>query len=269
MAAKLFLATARDGYCVKTTSSGDCNLGNHGTLVADGWDWPSFAAACLTACAACARCHFVSISYTWRDCSWAFACDLQDLHQDVAGFRTGRALAMPLPATAAPPPSPPPLPLPHAAPLMAASEAFGRDTILSFAQLERGLVLGDATRLRRKLRAGMGVTLAAIGASNTVRGGCQASQGGKCASKKYIARDAHGNAHGWLLQAFEAMNRSWHAPPHAPHRLVNRGMMATGPEVRSSSQQTRHCFPCCRARAFPFIDSAHAYFHLAGVCDVR
>ena len=47
--------------------------------------------------------------------------------------------------------------------------ALGRKSLLTPAQLERGMVLGEASRLQRKLRLGRPVTLAAIGASNTVR----------------------------------------------------------------------------------------------------
>ena len=63
--------------------------------------------------------------------------------------------------------------------------------------------MGGAQRLRRKLRLGQPVLIAAIGASNTVRGGCEARQGGKCASSRYTNHSA--GRVGWLLEAFLAL----------------------------------------------------------------
>ena len=103
--------------------------------------------------------------------------------------------------------------------------AFGRRTRLTADQLERGLVaVGGTGRLRRRLRRGEPVTLAAIGASNTVRGGCEPWQvEERCSAPKYSA-----GRRGWLLQAFDALNRSY---PHPRNRLLNHGIMATGPEA--------------------------------------
>ena len=118
----------------------------------------------------------------------------------------------------------PPLPLG-----VPTTNAFRRPAELSPAQLERGLVhMGGAERLRRKLRLGQPVLIAAIGASNTVRGGCEARQGGKCALSKYT-NHTEGRV-GWLLEAFMELNRSF---PHANNRLINRAQMATGPEAFS------------------------------------
>ena len=64
--------------------------------------------------------------------------------------------------------------------------------------------MGGAQRLRRKLRLGQPVLIAAIGASNTVRGGCEARQGGKCAGSRYTNHSA--GRVGWLLEAFIALN---------------------------------------------------------------
>jgi len=60
-----------------------------------------------------------------------------------------------------------------------------------------------------------------------VRGGCEPWQLSRCAIQRYTALDDHGNPKGWLLQAWRAVNRTW---PHADNRLVNSGLMATGPE---------------------------------------
>jgi hypothetical protein len=93
-------------------------------------------------------------------------------------------------------------------------------------QLARSLaLLGDAGRLRRKLRAALPITLSAIGASNVVRGGCSEA-GSSCSKPQYTNRSTDGLPRGWLLRAFESINRSW---PHPASRLVNRGKMATPP----------------------------------------
>lgn len=241
---------------MKTNGPGDCYAGGtHGSLqvsnVATRGSWSSFATSCLAACRDCPRCRFVSMSHEWRDCSWAYECRISRLHRDVPGFRSARApliAASPPPPPYVSPPTPMPSPpLPTASPMSSTETAFRRAATLSFAQLERGLLLGDSSHLRRKLRSGGAVTLAAIGASNTVRGGCEAWQGGKCASARYTARDADGSPQGWLLQAFEALNHSWpvvatpataasaaEGEPTSRHRLVNRAMMATGPEAFAS-----------------------------------
>uniref|UniRef100_A0A7S0ILG8 Uncharacterized protein n=1 Tax=Calcidiscus leptoporus TaxID=127549 RepID=A0A7S0ILG8_9EUKA len=79
------------------------------------------------------------------------------------------------------------------------------------------------------MRGGEPITFVALGASNTVRGGCQQWQSpSKCSTPKYCDLTEDGNPHGWLLQAFTAINRTW---PHPQHRLVNHAMMATGPEA--------------------------------------
>ena len=135
--------------------------------------WPEFAGACLLACQQCPRCRYISMSLSERDCSWAYACDLEQLKTmawfpSPDTFRT--ALHVPLPLPPPPPPLPPsPPPLPALAPLPRAAVALGRKSLLTPAQLQRGMVLGEASRLQRKLRLGRPVTLAAIGASNTVR----------------------------------------------------------------------------------------------------
>ena len=109
------------------------------------------------------------------------------------------------------------------------ARAFHRQPLVSRAQLERATsILGNTARLRRKLRSGRPVTLAAIGASNVVRGGCQEWQGSsKCTHPKYTNRSSDDGTHkGWLLQAFDALNATW---PHPGNVLVNHGLMATGP----------------------------------------
>jgi hypothetical protein len=88
--------------------------------------------------------------------------------------------------------------------------------------------LGDHGRLRAALQASRPMVLAALGSSNTVRGGCEQWQASKCSNKKYTAEDPRtGRPRGWLLQAWRRINDAW---PHASSRLVNSALMATGPE---------------------------------------
>ena len=90
---------------------------------------------------------------------------------------------------------------------------------------------GDNARLHRKLIAGLPVTIAAIGTSNVVRGGCSDWQHlGRCYRKSSSLSDT-GLPRPWLLQAFTAMNRTW---PHPGHRLINHGIYASGPEGPST-----------------------------------
>ena len=178
-AAQHFLDVEKAGFCNATQGRGDCYIdGSHGVLqLRPGAKrlatWREFAGACLLACQQCPRCRYISMSLSERDCSWAYACDLEQLKTmawfpSPDSFRT--ALHVPLPLPPPPPPLPPsPPPLPALAPLPRAAVALGRKSLLTPAQLERGMVLGEASRLQRKLRLGRPVTLAAIGASNTVR----------------------------------------------------------------------------------------------------
>ena len=91
-------------------------------------------------------------------------------------------------------------------------------------------VRGDATRLRDALVGRKGIVLTAIGASNTVRGGCLPSQGTypeiQCRDPRYTT-----NSTGWLLQVFNFMNRTW---PNANNKLINNARFATGPSFFAS-----------------------------------
>ncbi len=264
-----WLRSASRGHCGATTVDprNDCS---HGASSAFQLKVPRaasaevFQAACLAACSRCSRCEFLSMSHKHRDCSWYLTCDLTALRGGGMGFVSGRR-----PKLASPPPAPPPPPMPSPLPPLPSgsaslSAAFGGPPKLSPAQLERGLVsVGDAVRLRRKLRLGLPVLLSALGSSNTVRGGCEAWQGGKCSGSKY--------AGGWLLQALRALNASY---PHAGHRLVNRAMMATGPAafVRCLNAYVPRT-PACRLepqtdRAAPK-SAAHAFRPRVGLTQSR
>ena len=94
--ARLWLAAAERGYCAPTSGgAGDCEHGNKGSWPLEGLvakRWADAAAACLRRCARCPRCRYVSLSLWSRDCSWFARCDTSRLANDVAGFRTGRAI---------------------------------------------------------------------------------------------------------------------------------------------------------------------------------
>ena len=112
---------------------------------------------------------------------------------------------------------------------MTRSAAFNRTLLLSPLMLRQSLpVLGDVGAFATKLASGRPVTISAIGSSNVVRGGCHEWQNAKCSrDARYTARATDDYTYrGWLLQAFDAMNRTW---PHGKHRLVNAGRMASSP----------------------------------------
>ena len=140
-------------------------------------------------------------------------------------------------------------------------KAFGRLPLLDAASLHASSpIIGNVERLRRKLANGEPITMAAIGSSNVVRGGCPALDrpwrmgDPKCAYPKYTNRSADdGTSKGWLLQAYEAMQRTW---PHPNHRLVNRALMATGPAG----------FEGCLNRFIPH-DADIALLGFADVCN--
>jgi len=133
-----------------------------------------------------------------------------------------------------PPPPLPPLPLG----LISPAEAFNRSLFLNDHERDLGLTLiGAADRLRRKLRAGLPITLMTLGASNTVRGGCHKWQGDtRCAADQYTQPHPEtGRPRAWIVQAFDAINRTW---PHPQHRLINRGVMATHAKLFADCQNT-------------------------------
>jgi hypothetical protein len=91
-------------------------------------------------------------------------------------------------------------------------------------------VRGDVRRLRRALHAQRGLSIAAIGSSYVVRGGCHSWQRAKCSDPRWSL--------GWLRRTFALINQTW---PHPRNRLVNNARMATGPQY----------FVPCLSRAIP------------------
>jgi hypothetical protein len=99
------------GYCAKTDSDteSDCKEGHLGAWALNASTWQSEAvwrhgetpadaserlleSACRRRCLECERCHFISFSVNWEDCSWFAECDLTALKKDVGGFRTRRVV---------------------------------------------------------------------------------------------------------------------------------------------------------------------------------
>jgi hypothetical protein len=96
-AARRWVQRARAGYCARTVDSGrpwmeSCLSDDKGVLPLSpqeaAW-WPAAAQACLSRCARCQKCRFVSISSAWKDCSFFASCDLTRLRRDIPDFRSG------------------------------------------------------------------------------------------------------------------------------------------------------------------------------------
>jgi len=80
------------GYCATTVDghAGDCHAESQGAwlLPARIATWPAAEHHCMQRCLRCERCHFISLSVRYHDCSWFEACDLRQLHSRPSGFRT-------------------------------------------------------------------------------------------------------------------------------------------------------------------------------------
>jgi len=57
---------------------------------------------CLDACRRCARCRYITVSPTGRDCSWYHDCDLDHLQQTYDGFLSGPSMGASLPRDVTP-----------------------------------------------------------------------------------------------------------------------------------------------------------------------
>ena len=71
------------GHCGETTAgqTGHCTVGDKGAWVLKRKDFEdgdrnAAMAACTKRCLSCPRCRYVSLSVTYRDCSWYESCDL-------------------------------------------------------------------------------------------------------------------------------------------------------------------------------------------------
>ena len=79
------------GYCGRTHADTGCNprsrRGSWTLQQRDTLSWHTAAHACLALCSSCKRCHHISVSLNFHDCSWFETCPEQ--HVDVNGFRSG------------------------------------------------------------------------------------------------------------------------------------------------------------------------------------
>ena len=70
----------RPGFCRATPSAkGDCARGEMGSVALHALTRQRGMQQCAAFCRQCARCRFVSLSVRHRDCSWFYACDVQQL----------------------------------------------------------------------------------------------------------------------------------------------------------------------------------------------
>jgi hypothetical protein len=88
---------ARRGFCATTDiqEPSDCEHGHKGVLgllPTEANSDKAAARACLSRCAQCASCRYISFSRRLADCSWYASCDLARLSNDVDGFTSGPAL---------------------------------------------------------------------------------------------------------------------------------------------------------------------------------
>ena len=88
-----WLRNASSGFCAVTApGEGDCAGGSEGSWVLSAQASASAegaAQACLTRCAACARCRFITVNHRTRDYSWYLDCDLGQLHDRSSDFWSG------------------------------------------------------------------------------------------------------------------------------------------------------------------------------------
>jgi hypothetical protein len=100
-----WLDAASDGYCA-TTDSGrlnNCDADEQGDLSPlmsplmtrshIKLNWTVWASRCLSACALCSGCRFVSMSLRFKDCSWYRECAMTMLNHEPAGFQSAAVSA--------------------------------------------------------------------------------------------------------------------------------------------------------------------------------
>jgi hypothetical protein len=96
LSAGAFLSAAVYGHCGATEAAGDCtrtDLGSFGLDKSESNSWQDAANACLKRCSRCARCHYVTVSLSFGDCSWYSNCTGASLSGKDARFRSAAARA--------------------------------------------------------------------------------------------------------------------------------------------------------------------------------
>ena len=79
-AARDWLNRSTRGHCGITTTAGDCDISRHGAFglsdcaIEGGWE--TAVSECLEKCERCSGCRFVTVSLSYKDCSWYRKCDL-------------------------------------------------------------------------------------------------------------------------------------------------------------------------------------------------
>ena len=78
--ATAFRATARPGACAASDFDDGfaCEHGDSGAWLLDQAGIAVQTVACLRLCLSCARCSYISVGYTLRDCSWYSSCPALD-----------------------------------------------------------------------------------------------------------------------------------------------------------------------------------------------
>jgi len=93
-AALRFLCSAESGVCgVTTDNQSDCSdgqtKGSWSLGLPHRQSWLQAAAECLQLCSSCDRCHHISVSRNFADCSWYSACNTSALLK-LGNHRSGR-----------------------------------------------------------------------------------------------------------------------------------------------------------------------------------
>ena len=98
---------AKKGFCGHTVAGSlhSCHRdrrGSFGLSMHAARTLESAVRVCLDACRRCARCRYITVSPTERDCSWYHDCDLDQLQQTYDGFLSGPSLGASLPRNVTP-----------------------------------------------------------------------------------------------------------------------------------------------------------------------
>lgn len=101
--AERWLASSAPGFCGVTGDAdvSSCNAHTQATSGAFGLSQHASqnlsraVSVCLRRCARCEKCHYITVSPDYRDCSWYTSCDLSALRRNrhpMSGYTSGRAI---------------------------------------------------------------------------------------------------------------------------------------------------------------------------------